>query len=79
MFTGVQWCANETRQGLFFTVNGHFQKGGALAKCNVKSTIVSSIGCNNVETFSMNFGYDIFISSKTAQQSIKNFSFYVLI
>ena len=66
----VQWCANQTGHGLFFTVNGHFQKGDALTKCDVKSTIFLSICFTNVETFSTSFGYDIFILSETAQQSI---------
>ena len=47
---------------LFFNVNGHFQKGRTQAKCDVKSTILSSIGWPNMGTFSISFGYDIFIS-----------------
>ena len=39
----VHWCANETEQGLFFTVNGHFEMGGTLTKYDVKSNIISSI------------------------------------
>ena len=33
----IHWCATETGQDLFFTVNGHFQKDGTLAKLDVKN------------------------------------------
>ena len=55
---------------LFFTVNGHIQKGGTVVKRKVKYTIFSSFGCTNLGIFSMSFGYDIFIPAETAQQSI---------
>ena len=28
----VHWCTNEMGQGLFFTINSHFQMGGTQAK-----------------------------------------------
>ena len=48
---------------LFFTVNDHFQEGETLAKHDLKPTIFSSIGCTNLVTFSINFGYDSFLIS----------------
>ena len=51
-----------------FTVNGYFQEGETLAKHDV--TVFFLIGCTNLGTFSINFGYDILIFSETAQLNI---------
>ena len=57
-------------QLLFFNVNDHFPEDETLAKWDVKSTMILSIDCTNVETFSMGFAYEIFILSETAMYLI---------